>query len=267
MTGRMRWAAVLLAGTLAACSQPGPAERSGFAVASGAASAPAGDGSGAADNFLAYEHSAVIQLAAAEIPARVREAQAACGEGRFGQCVVLNVQQEGGDSPQATLGMRIVPAGVEPMLAQASKGSEIGSRSTRAEDLAVVVRDSDMAQARLRSERERLQEFQARRDLAVADMIALSRQLAEVESQLEAAEQQGAQHRRRIDTQLLTLHFRPTAAQESGNEVLKALKESGSILAHGIAWTIRALAFLLPLLVLVTVAVVMVRRWRRRRRT
>ncbi|HRN60905.1 MAG TPA: DUF4349 domain-containing protein [Luteimonas sp.] len=239
----------------------------------GAAQAPMPVAEAAADaagenlaSFLAYEHDATVTLPAAQIQPRLQEAQAACSEGRFGDCVVLTVRQQGGDRPSATLGVRIVPTGVEPMIALASADAELGSRSTRAEDLAVVVRDNTLAQERLRKERERLQEFQSRRDLAVADMIALSRQLAETEAQLEAAERAGAQHRRRIDTQLLTLQFRPTSSQESRSEIWLAIRDSGRTLSMGVAWTIRAVAFLLPVLVVVAVLVAMVRRWRRRRK-
>mgnify|MGYP001022756007 CR=1 FL=1 len=217
-------------------------------------------------SFLAYEHSVGVRMAAAGIDSRLKAAQAACNEGRFGECVVLSVQQQGGDYPSASLGMRIVPSGVEPMVALASEGADIGQRSTRAEDLAVAVRDNELSLARLRNERERLQAFQSRRDLAVADMIALSRQLAEVESRLEAAEEQGAQHRRRIDTQLLTLNFQPPSARSNRNDIVVALRESGGILAAGVAWTIRALAFLLPILVLVAGVVLWTRRRRHRQR-
>lgn len=228
--------------------------------AADAAAAP-----GKAARYLAYEHTVGVVLAADAIAPRLAEARAACEAARFGACEVLNVWQQGGDLPSASLGARIVPSGVEPMIALASAGAEVGNRNTRAEDLAVAVRDNDLALDRLRRERERLQEFQSRRDLAVADMIALSKQLADTEAQLEAAEQQGAQHRRRIDTQLLTLNFQPTASQESRNDIAQALKESGRTLALGVAWTIRSLAFLLPMLVVVAVLVAMVRRWRRRR--
>lgn len=233
-------------------------------TATSAADAGGADGAREA-SFLAYEHDASVTLPADRIQARLREAQDACTAAKFGECVVLTVRQQGGDWPSATLGIRIVPAGVEPMIALASEGAQLGSRGTRAEDLAVVVRDNALVQQRLRKERERLLEFQARRDLAVADMIALSKQLAETEALLEAAEQAAAGHRRRIETQLLTIEFRPTPSQANRNEIWLAIRDSGETLAHGIAWTIRALAFLLPVLVLVLILVAVVRRWRRRR--
>ena len=259
-------AAVLLV-VVAACSRVGQSES-----AASAGAAPMMDKAtrtaSQADQpaaMLAYEHSAEIAIDADAIPQRLQAARAACDSGRFGSCVVLNVQQSGGDYPNAMLGVRIAPAGVEPMIALASDGATLGSRSTRAEDLAVVVRDNAQLQERLRKEMARLQEFQQRRDLAVADMIALSKQLAETEAQLQASEQEGAQHRRRIDTQLLTLNFHPPGGESGRNEIGQALRDSGKILSMGTAWTIRAVAFLVPLLLLVALLVLGLRRWRRRK--
>lgn len=214
--------------------------------------------------MLAYEHDAELLVAASEIPARLRGARAACVSARFGACTVLTVGEEGGDTPRATLGMRLAPQAVEPMIGLAGKGAQVGSRSTRAEDLADVVRDNTMSQDRLRREMERLQQFQARGDLSVADMIALSKQLAETESQLQAAQDQGARHRQRIETQLLTLRFVPPGGESGRGEIARAVRDFGGMLATGTAWTIRAFAFLVPMGVLVAALVFMRRRWRRR---
>lgn len=261
---RNLWLAASLT-LLAACNDTAQLD-TGSAREAAVAAAGAGN---AADNlaaYLAYEHTVGISLPAAGISPRVEALQSACSEGRFGQCVMLTVWQQGGDHPGGSIGMRIVPAGVEPMIALASEGAEQGSRSTRAEDLAVVVRDNALAQERLRKELERLNGFQARRDLAVADMIALSERMAATEAQLESAERDAAQHRRRIDTQLLTFNFSATRTQEAQGEVTRAFRDFGGILATGTAWMIRATAFLLPLLVVLAVLVVLVRRWRARRR-
>lgn len=285
----MKWLSRCILPTLtilaAGCSQGGRMESGGQATESLAVVAPAaapadiaaaeavtGDGStsrGQADAddvgaMLAYEHDATVEIDAEAIPERMQAARRACESKQFGACVVLNVQQSGGDYPNATLGMRIVPAGVEPMIMLASDGARLGSRSTHAEDLAVVVRDNVQVQERLRKELARLQEFQQRRDLAVADMIALSQRMAEAEAQLQYAQQEGAQHRRRIDTQLLTLNFQPTGSEEGRSEIGQALRDFGKTLSMGTAWMIRAAAFLIPLALAFAAFVLVVRRVRRR---
>ena len=268
-TMRLRWCVILLA-SLAGCSK---VEAPGFAADAAAGAPPmrvlAEQRETAAEPpaMLAYEHDARIELEADLIVARLQAVREACTARRFGDCVILNVQQQGGEQPSATLGMRLAPAGVEPMIALAGAGARLGSRSTQAEDLAVVVRDNAHAQDRLRKELARLQEFQQRRDLAVADMIALSQRMAEAEAQLQSAEQEGAQHRRRIDTQLLTLHFQPPGSEAGRNEVVQALRDFGGILSLGTAWLIRATAFLIPLVLVIALGVAGVRRWRAPRKT
>lgn len=230
----------------------------GGAVAADSVRNPAG-------GQLAYEHDVEIVLEASAIPDRLKASQQACGTGKFGACSVLAVSQQGGDYPRASLTVRIVPDGVEPFIAQAAKGADIGSRNTRAEDLAQAVGDNDLLQDRLARERDRLLEFQQRRDLAVADMIALSQQLAQVEAQLQAAQQEGAQHRHRIDTQRVTLQFVPPGGQSGRGEIRQALRDFTATLSTGTAWTIRAVAFLIPVGLVLWVVIALVRRWRRRK--
>ncbi|MCF7221195.1 DUF4349 domain-containing protein [Marilutibacter chinensis] len=267
-TGGLLFVAALAVSLLAACSDPYAQHQS--AAASGPAmemkAAPTDAGGGATGAMLAYEHHIAVRLPVEEIAPRHAAVQAACRERRFGECVLLNISQQGGDHPSASVTVRIVPSGVEPMIAMAGEGAEFGSRSTHAEDLAVVVRDNALEQDRLRTELQRLQEFQQRRDLAVADMIALAERMAATRARLDAAEREGAQHRRRIDTQLLTLAFSPTGGQAGRNEIVQAVRDFGATLSMGTAWTIRALAFLIPLGVLLAIAVALVRRWRRRAR-
>ena len=229
------------------------------------------EGGGAAESaaapqgrYLAYEHQVDIELDAELLAQRLAQSQAACQQARFGACEVLEVGQHGGDQPSARLVVRIAPAGVEPLIAAASAGGEVGSRSTHAEDLAQAVADNALTRDRLQREQVRLQEFQKRPDLAVADMIALSQQMAQVEAQLQAARQESAQQERRIDTQKLTLQFQPPGLQSGGGEIGRAVRDFVSILATGTAWTIRAIAFLIPVALLVGVLLALWR-WRRRR--
>ncbi len=261
---------------LSACGDSGPAREAaviydmppaGAQMASAKQGRPAsGDGGHDLSAMLAYEHHAGIQLPAERIPERLQQVQAACAESRFGACVVLSVNQQGGERPSASATLRIEPDGVEPMVSLAGEGARMGSRSTHAEDLAVAVRDNAQTRDRLQREMERLQQFQQRPDLAVSDMISLSERIAAVEAQLESAARQEAQYRRRIDTQLLTLSFEPPSAQAGRSEIGQALRDVAGIFSTGAAWTIRTLAFLAPLVLALAVLVALVRAIRRRRR-
>lgn len=215
--------------------------------------------------FLAYEHSVSIKLASGDIPARVAAVQSSCFAQKFGDCVVLNVQQEGGEYPRGSVTVRIAPKGVEPMIAQAGTGGDISSRSIKAEDLAESVRDNTLQRDRLEKEHARLLQFEGRPDLAIADMLTLSKQLAEIEAALDATQREAAQQQHRIDTNLLTMEFQPTGTEAGRSDIGQALRDSGQILATSTAWLIRAIAFLIPLLIVLG-AVFAARRWRSRAR-
>lgn len=92
--------------------------------------------------MLAYEHEVEIRLDADKIASKVKSAKQACETGKFGAYLVLGVSQSGGRYPQASLRVRAEPKAVEPLIAAAGAGGDIGDRSTRAEDLAVAVRDN-----------------------------------------------------------------------------------------------------------------------------
>ncbi len=273
--GLMAFAGALLALGLGACSDGGQASREAVVYdaatpakgAGFAAQATAAEDDHGLSAMLAYEHHAGIQLPAGEIPARLEQVQAACADARFGACVVLAVNQQGGERPSASATLRIVPEGVEPMIALAGDGARLGSRSTHAEDLAVAVSDNAATRDRLAREMERLQQFQQRPDLSVSDMISLSERIAAVEAQLESAARQDAQYRRRIDTQRLTLSFQPPTGEAGRSEIGQALRDVAGVFSTGAAWTIRTMAFLAPLVLVLAVAVALIRLVRRRCRT
>jgi len=266
-------ALLLAAAMLGGCAKHAyaPAEESvQIPQASMAKPAPGSDASGAAKAdlgvLLAYEHQIRIRMPGERIAARASEVQAACNGGKFGACAVLGMNQSGGDDPSATLQVRIVPDGVDKLIGLAGKGEEIAERGIQAEDLATAVRDNGMRQDRLRKEHARLLEFQDRKDLKIADVMTLSSRIAEIESQLQAAEQEAAQQQRRISTQLVTLTFQTTRAQENTGEVGEAFKDVGGIVTGTIAFLIRAFAALLPVALVLTVLVLLIRRIRRARR-
>lgn len=219
--------------------------------------------------MLAYEHDVQIRLDAERIPAQVQALRKDCETSKFGACLVLHVSQSGGRYAQGSITVRAEPKAVEPLIASAGKGGEFGDRSTRAEDLAVAVRDNTLLQDRLRKQHARLLEFQGRSDLKVADVIALSEQLSKVEAELEAAERDGATHRRRIETQLLTLEFSPFAREERRSEIVAAFRDSGDVMAASAGGVIRIVSALIPVVFTLVIAMWILRRvwrWLRRRR-
>lgn len=213
-----------------------------------------------AGTSLAYETDISIQMAGKDIPARVAAVQSACFSQAVGDCAVLDVKQQGGDNPFASIKVRVAPEGVEKLIGSASQGGEITSRATSAEDLAQAVADNDLRRARLENEHKRLLEFQDKPNVKLDEMLRLSERMAEVEAQLDVAQQSQAQMKRRIDTNLLTLRFSPTGVEEGGSEIGDAFRDSGSILAGVTAGLIRAAAALIPIALVVFLMWLIVRR-------
>ncbi|MBP6751157.1 MAG: DUF4349 domain-containing protein [Xanthomonadaceae bacterium] len=213
--------------------------------------------------MLAYEHDVQIRLDAERINEKVRAVRKACESAKFGACLVLRVDQSGGRYAHGSLRMRAEPKAIEPLIAAAGEGGDIGDRETRAEDLAVAVRDNDLLRDRLRKQHARLMEFQGRRDLKVEEMIALSEQISRVEAELEAADREGATHKRRIETQLLTLEFAPFARDEQSSEIVSAFRDSGDVMAASAGGVIRVIAGLIPIVLAFVVCFWLLRRvWR-----
>lgn len=226
-------------------------------------------GRSAEEAMLAYEHEAQVRVDAEAIPARVEAVREACEKATYGACLVLDVNERGGPFPHASLRVRAEAKAIDPLIAAAGKGGEVGDRSTRAEDLSVAVRDNTLRQDRLRKEHARLLEFQGRGDLKVADMIALSGQLSSVEAELAQAEREGAEQKRRIETQLLSIDFSPPGGETGRSEIADAFRESGRVMAGSTAFVIRAISALVPVLLALAFGIWLLRRtWRflRRRR-
>lgn len=159
--------------------------------------------------------------------------------------------------------MRAEAKAIEPLIGIAGKGGDVESRSTSAEDLSVMIRDNTLLRERLRKQHARLLEFQDRRDLKVDDVIALSEQLSKVEAELEAADRDAANHKRRIETQLLTLKFSPVRAVESSSEVAEAFSDTGQVMATSTAAVVRVIAALIPVLAVLVIGIWLLRRmWR-----
>lgn len=247
----------------------GCAKTDGYSQAPAAAeAAPAGltGQANAPGNFLAYSHEATVRLEAAGIAARVAAVRTACMEGRHGTCTVLGEEQSSGQWPGGKLQLRAEPKAIEPLVAMAAQGGELSQRATEAEDLADAVRDNGLRQQRLRIQHERLSEFLARKDIKAEDLIALSNQLAQIETELQASEQEAAQQQRRLRTNLLTLRFESSQVTAESSEVGEALRESLSVLDTSVAVLVTVIVAVLPFALVLGVLAWIIRALLRRRR-
>jgi hypothetical protein len=219
---------------------------------------------------LAYEHTVSIETSKDLLPTRLREVEAACNTDGPSGCTILDVSLNSQqDLPHGSIRMRLAPTGLEPIIALASKDAKVTGRSTHAEDLAQPVADNERQLALLTLHRDRLTELM-RGKLNVDQLITVSKELATVQSQIDALSTAGANLQRRIDTDLLTINFslpmQVYAADQS--PVMDALRSFGSNFREAVGMVIRFLAVLLPWLVIILPGLFLLRlfwRWIGRR--
>lgn len=199
---------------------------------------------------LAYEHTISVQVADDALAERMKAVREACADERFGHCSLLKFEESSGRFPSGVVSVRVAPASVEPLVALASVEGSIGSRATHAEDLAVAVADATRERDQLTAQRTQLLAFQNRKDLAVADMIALAHEIAVVESTLADLTQTSANLQRRVETNLLTIDFRAMQTRSRWSSVGNSLSDSLDSFLDGTSDAIEMIAFGLPFLIL-----------------
>jgi len=248
---------------LAACSKE---QASASADAAMEAPSPVQGQANRAGSALAYEHEVRIRMNARTIAGRVAAVRNACMSEQFGHCGVLSEEQAAGEFPQGSLQMRADPQAIEPLVKLAAEGAEIGQRSTHAEDLADAVRDNGLREQRLRMQHEKLTELMARHDIKVEDLIALTQQLASLEADMQSAEQEAAQQQRRIETNLLTIHFDSEGVTAESSRIRQAFRGLGETWDVSIATLITVVGAVLPFAAFAFAIFFVVRFIRRRRK-
>lgn len=226
-----------------------------------------------ATDTLAYEHTVSIEIEKGLLPARLREIEAACRTASSSDCTVLDISLSLRENlPNGSIRMRVVPGGIESIIALASKDGTVVERTTHAEDLAEPIADTQRQLALMSVHRDRLTEFMKSKDLKVEQLIAVSKELAGVQSQIDTVGTQRANLRRRVDTDLLTIELAlPQRAYAlNQNPVTQALRDFGHDFRKAVGMVIRFLALLIPSLVIILPGLFLLRlfwRWMGRKLT
>lgn len=203
---------------------------------------------------LAYEHSVSIELDQKVLPTRLREIESSCAASQPVECTVLEVSLHGQEDVfSGLIRMRIAPQGVDPTIEAASQGGKLTSRSTRAEDLAQPMADTERKLALMTTHRDRLAEIMKSKELKMEQLITVSKELATVQTDIDALSTTQAQLRRRVDTDLLTINLSPPQGtyQAQQTPIRDALRVFGSNFREAVANVISFIAIVVPWLVII----------------
>lgn len=208
-------------------------------------------GADATERHLAYEHSVGLDVAEEEIAKVANAAQASCSEmASTESCELLNSSLNTGRHSHAALKFRASPAGVRKLIAGLGKLGDIVDQSTSAEDLAQPLADTARKIAMLTDYRAKLEALRQQPRLDADALITLTRELAQVQADLEASQGEQAFLRKRVDLEILHVQIHPLRAGSFWSPIQEAGGDFGRNLSQGISSAVTGLAYLLPWAVL-----------------
>lgn len=254
---------------------PAPARApQAFGQAGGAMAPPeakqAADGEAPLRRYLAVRHNLSIQTGADEVEATWKAANEACAAAG---CEVLNssISRDEDRRPAAAmLEARVPPAELPAFLAKVSALGTVGQHSTSSEDKTDEVIDTEARQKNTAEFRDNLRRLLATPNSTLKDLIEVQRELARVQAELD-----GLATKRKLLSQLtdkvhviLQISAKPSVLEGSTwSPVKQALQRTGRVLAGSVAALIEITIALLPWAVLLGIVFLVVRAWRRKRRS
>ena len=249
-------------------------------VASSAPQSPRGRNTDnpTSQSFLAYRYNYGFQLPAKSVAATSKAHADMCLKAGPSKCQVLNssTSSQNEDYVSANLSLRAAPDWLESFKAElqssveAAKGKMTNS-SVSAEDLTRQILDTD---ARLKAQttlRDRLQSLLATRNAELKDLLALERELARVQGQIESATTTLNVLRKRVSMSVVDINYQSQSvavSQSALSPIGRALKNFIGQFAYGLSNVIQFFAGILPWLIFVILpGLWILRRWWRGRKT
>jgi hypothetical protein len=237
---------------------------------------PSSSNNPTAQSFLAYRYNYGFELPAKAVAGTAKSHADICIQAGANKCQLLSssTNDNKADFVTARLAFRAEPEWLETFLGdiQESVSSAQGrmtSNSISAEDLTRSILDTD---ARLKAQttlRDRLQGLLATRDAKLPDLLALERELARVQGEIESATSTLAALRQRVSMSRVDVNYtskQVAVSQSSVSPVVRALKGFVGDLSYGLAGVISFFAAILPWLILVILPSLWLLRWFWRKR-
>ncbi|MEO1039354.1 MAG: DUF4349 domain-containing protein [Pseudomonadota bacterium] len=206
--------------------------------------------------LLAYSHSLSLRLPGQALGALYQSHVEACEAAGLDVCQIVNanLSNAASDRASANLALRAAPGwiaifktGLSGEL-EAADGSVIHDQ-TRVEDLTTQIVDGE---ARLRARialRDRLQTLLETREADLDDLVAVERELARVQGEIESRESVIAALRQRVQMSQLWIDYQPAitpATRSNFAPISDAISNMGRVFAEAFGALILFLAAILP---------------------
>ena len=196
--------------------------------------------------YMAYEHAIHLDVEEKKINAVYEAALMACQKAVADQCVMLESHLDTGRDVSAQLKFRGKPGGIQKLIAVLNAQGEIISQSTTAEDLSSPIQDSAKKLAMLNDYRSRLEGLRGRASESIDTLIKINKELAQVQSEIEAMTGERAHLMQRVDTEILNVSITSIHNRLFWKPISAALTDFSSNLSEGLSKAITGVAFLIP---------------------
>jgi hypothetical protein len=211
---------------------------------------------------MAYEHFMTLDTEAERVKEIHAQAASMCEQAAAEQCVILASQLETGSAPSANAKLRGTPAGINQIMNDLGAPGRVVAQSLKGEDLATPISDSTKKVQLLGDYCTRMEALGNQAGAELDSLIRLNRELAEVQSQIEALSGERAHLEQRVATQILNLDITASGAISAWAPVSEALADFTGNLADATSALVTLVAFTLPWAIAVALVIWAGRKWK-----
>lgn len=216
-------------------------------------------------NTLSRTHDIAIKVSERDLEARFRSVADRCTADTVHHCTILQSDLSSSERPSGLIKLRIDPAAVEEFCSFVASQGRLESRSTRVEDLAEAMQDTQTHISMLTNYRKQLLELQAKAATNIDAAVKIASELSTVQSDLERATGEAAFQTKRTTTDIVTVEFVVAAQKAFWRPIGEATAAFFGNLSTGLSQAITAIAFIIPWLIVVLPGLYLLRfLWRRR---
>ncbi len=241
-------------------------------------SAPGEPNSGAdpAGVYLAYRYTYGLIMPSAAIKSTFDKHIQICRDAGASNCQITgsSTNSYSDEDIRANLSLRAEPKWLETFITGmktdiSDVDGRIENANTSVEDLTRALLDTD---ARLKAKttlRTRLENLLETRDAKLPDLLALERELARVQAEIESATANLKALRARVSMSVVNINYtseRAAVSRSAVSPIGEALKDFVRIVSNGIAGVITFVAFMLPWMIFLIIPGLFTLRWVWRRR-
>lgn len=226
--------------------------------------------------YLAYRYGYGLVMPSASVKSTADKHMQICRDAGTAKCQITgsNTNAYSDTDIRANLSLRAEPEWLQTFITGmkadiAEIDGRIETENTSVEDLTRAILDTDARLKAQKTLRTRLENLLETRDAKLPDLLALERELARVQSDIESATANLKALRARVSMSVVNLSYkseRVAVSRSSVSPIGDALKDFVGIVSQGLAGVIRFLAIMLPWMIFIIIPGLFLLRWLWRRR-